>query len=101
MHGKLYNALSRVPTLGSESARLNSLPCKICSAPAPFFDIVDFNKGAGCNYRYGPSGIPVIWHRCSACGFLFTPFFDDWTSEDFKRFIYNDDYDIIDPDYAS
>ena len=41
----------------------------------------------------------VPYHRCEACGFLFTPFFDNWTQHAFQRFIYNDDYIVVDPEY--
>ena len=41
----------------------------------------------------------VPYHRCEACGFLFTPFFDSWTQHAFQRFIYNDDYIAVDPEY--
>jgi 2-polyprenyl-6-hydroxyphenyl methylase/3-demethylubiquinone-9 3-methyltransferase len=76
------------------------VPCKICGLSAPFFDIVDFNKCVGF-YCFGPAEIAVPWHRCDECGFLFTCFFDDWTHDDFRRFIYNDDYALVDPGYDS
>ena len=59
---------------------------------------MDFNKCAGF-YVFGPASVPVHYHRCEECGFLFTPFFDDWTDEDFRRFIYNTDYGLVDPEY--
>jgi hypothetical protein len=31
---------------------------------------------------------------------LFTDFFDQWTNDDFREFIYNDDYVLVDPDYT-
>jgi hypothetical protein len=39
-------------------------------------------------------------HVHDAFGFLFTPFFDDWTHDDFRRFVFNEDYTIVDPDYV-
>ncbi len=65
-----------------------------------FFDVVDFQKCVG-NYEFGPAYIPVSWYRCGRCDFLFTPFADDWSKADFARFIYNDDYIKVDPDYLS
>ncbi len=64
-----------------------------------FFDVVDFQKCAGA-YEFGPAGVTVDWFRCARCDFLFTPFFDDWTHQDFARFVYNRDYAQVDPDYG-
>ncbi len=41
----------------------------------------------------------VGYNRCPRCGFLFTPAFDGWTTEDFAQAIYNEDYLLVDPDY--
>jgi hypothetical protein len=77
-------------------------PCKVCGAPASPFGSVDFNRS--CNdsrvTQFPSLGIPVQFRRCAGCRFLFTECFDDWEEIDFKRFIYNDDYIKIDPDYA-
>jgi hypothetical protein len=96
----LADRLGLLPRLDRTNARNASIPCKVCASPAPFFDVVDFNKCGGF-YCFGPSGVAVHYHRCNECGFLFTPFFDNWTSEDFRRFIYNADYTLVDPDYVS
>ncbi len=96
----LADRLAALPSLSRANASIASVPCKICGQAAPFFDVVDFNKCVGF-YCFGPADIAVDWHRCDECGFLFTQFFDDWTHEDFRRFIYNDDYALVDPDYAS
>jgi Methyltransferase domain len=96
----LADRLASLPPLSRANARIASVPCKICGQDAPFFDVVDFNKCVGF-YCFGPADIAVDWHRCDECGFLFTRFFDDWTHDDFRRFIYNDDYVLVDPEYAS
>ena len=76
--------------------------CKICAAASPLFDVVDFHKN--CHEALGTvlrlSGRPVYYYRCPDCGFLFTRSFDDWRPEDFAQFIYNRDYQTLDPDYA-
>jgi 2-polyprenyl-6-hydroxyphenyl methylase/3-demethylubiquinone-9 3-methyltransferase len=76
--------------------------CKICATPSPLFDVVDFHKN--CHESRGTSlrlsGRPVYYYRCPHCGFLFTCSFDRWTPEDFGRFIYDEEYSIVDPDYA-
>ena len=100
MDASLALRISKLPRLNHANALAGAVPCKICGSPALFFDVVDFNKTVGA-YAFGPSGISVPWHRCDNCGFLFTPFFDDWSREDFSRFIYNEDYILLDPDYLS
>jgi len=76
--------------------------CKICGGDAGFFDVVDFNKFCSSNnsYEFGPAGVPVEYLRCNVCEFLFTSFFDDWTTEEFGQFIYNADYIKVDGEYA-
>jgi SAM-dependent methyltransferase len=77
--------------------------CKICRAPAALFDAVDFAKN--CCEPAGlvlpRTGRTVAYHRCGACGFIFTTFCDAFTPEDFAREIYNDDYARVDPLYRS
>ncbi len=95
----VFDNLAALPPLDRAHARTSAHPCKICGRPALFNDVVDFNKCAG-GYSFGPSGISVEWYRCDFCGTLFTPFFDHWTAEDFRRWVYNEDYIKVDPEYA-
>ena len=79
------------------------LPCKICGSAAPLYGVVDFHK---CceeprGVRLPLSGVPIYYRRCSACGFLFTDAFDHWSVDQFEARIYNDDYQIVDPDYQT
>jgi 2-polyprenyl-6-hydroxyphenyl methylase/3-demethylubiquinone-9 3-methyltransferase len=78
-------------------------PCKICGGEASLYGLVDFNKSCGeqRGVRLPLAGIPVYYRRCRACDFLFTDAFDDWSIEEFRAHIYNDDYAIVDPDYAA
>ena len=75
--------------------------CKCCGDPASLYGVVDFNKN--CLDVKHPAlafcGVPIYYHRCPACGFLFTTAFDGFTQEDFHHHIYNSDYILIDPDY--
>lgn len=49
----------------------------------------------------GPSGIPVYYHRCRSCSFLFTTFCDSFTPSQWTTHIYNPNYYLkVDPDYA-
>jgi SAM-dependent methyltransferase len=91
--------LTSLPRLRRDSR--DTKVCKICASEAPVFDIVDFNKWCSRDfYAFGLAGIPVTYHRCSNCSFVFTTFFDSWSAADFSQFVYNDDYVIVDPDYA-
>jgi Methyltransferase domain len=80
---------------------VNTELCKICGEPAAFFDVVDFNKHCDDDYySFGISGVPVPYFRCGACGFVFTTAFDSWGTEEFTRFIYNEDYyALVDREY--
>jgi SAM-dependent methyltransferase len=76
-------------------------PCKCCGAAAPLYGVVDFHRNCEVRRRHPlpVSGIPIYYHRCPACGFIFTTAFDQFTKEDFARYIYNSDYVFVDPDY--
>ncbi|MGB6446404.1 MAG: class I SAM-dependent methyltransferase [Xanthobacteraceae bacterium] len=65
--------------------------CKICGGAAPLYGVVDFNKS--CEEAY--------YRRCANCHFVFTDAFDDWSADQFKTHIYNDDYRMVDPDYKT
>jgi SAM-dependent methyltransferase len=76
-------------------------PCKICGGPAPLFGVVDFHHlCVDARGRTHPSGVPVYYRRCDNCNFLFTDAFDDWSVEQFKTHIYNDEYKFVDPHYC-
>jgi 2-polyprenyl-6-hydroxyphenyl methylase/3-demethylubiquinone-9 3-methyltransferase len=104
MKSELAARLSMLPGLNGRNASLDTPHCKVCDSRTICFDVVDFNKCGGDRYnfyRFGLSGIAVHYYRCTACQFLFTDFYDDWSPQDFARFIYNDDYAKIDPEYAA
>ena len=79
-----------------------SAVCKCCDTAAPLFGVVDFNRS--CEDITRPpvplSGVPIFYYRCPRCGFLFTPAFDDFTDDDFRREIYNEEYRRFDPEYG-
>ncbi len=75
--------------------------CKCCGAQAMPYGVVDFHKNCE-HYRRNAldvSGIPIYYHRCTRCRFIFTTAFDHFTHQDFQRHIYNNEYPLIDPDY--
>lgn len=77
--------------------------CKVCRAPSALYGVVDFHKS--CIEAQGRrlavlSGRPIYYRGCQRCGFVFTTAFDGWDFDAFRRYIYNDDYAIVDPDYV-
>jgi 2-polyprenyl-6-hydroxyphenyl methylase/3-demethylubiquinone-9 3-methyltransferase len=76
--------------------------CKCCGASTSPFGAADFNRT--CEDHKAPvfarAEIPVPYHRCSACGFVFSVAFDHFTPQDFQRVIYNDSYVLADPDFV-
>lgn len=77
--------------------------CKMCGRTALFFCAVDYNQYCSETRppEFLPSGVSVSYYRCRTCEFLFTRFFDNWTSSDFSKLTYNDDYAKIDSEYAT
>src|ERR1700722_3401805 len=77
--------------------------CKICAGPSPLFGVVDFQKSCieAQGKRLALSGCPVYYRRCQNCGFVFTPAFDERDFAAFRKYIYNDGYIVVDPDYAA
>ncbi len=76
--------------------------CKCCGAMATRYGVVDFHKNCEiyrCNALFGVSGVPIYYYRCPACRFIFTTAFDQFTHDDFQRYVYNEEYPLIDPDY--
>ena len=91
----------KLPALRPASS--SDQPCKICGGMAALFGVVDFNKH--CSAPGEPPllplcGVPVYYRRCAHCGFLYTDAFDDWSVDDFRNYIYNDEYARLDPEYA-
>jgi hypothetical protein len=73
--------------------------CKICGADSVPFDLLDFNRSCGGFLHGRATATPVLYRRCIDCNFIFTDYFDDFTSEMWHEYIYNDDYQQIDPEY--
>lgn len=86
-----------------ESIQSSRAICKCCGKTAFLYDVCDFNKN--CEEAKGKflplSGIPIYYHKCSACGFIFTKAFDHYALKDFQDHIYNDDYLAVDPEFLS
>lgn len=78
-------------------------PCKVCDAPSPVFDAVDAAKNCGeeVGLVLPRTGTAVTYHRCPACGLVFTTWCDAFSPSDFAREIYNEGYAVVDPLYAT
>lgn len=80
------------------------VPCKVCGAASPLFDVCDFMKN--CEARRDPAlgrplaGVPIYYHRCPACGFVFTAALDRLTDAELGTLVYDDDYVRFDPDFV-
>ena len=81
--------------------QIHTVKCKICGENACLFDVVDFNRVCRpSRYLCRPIGVPVYFHRCDNCHFVFTCAFDGFDSDAWRRHIYNDQYyQCLDPDY--
>jgi SAM-dependent methyltransferase len=79
-----------------------NLICPVCTGECALFDVVDFNKSCEeSNGKWLPlAGVPVYYARCAACGFCFAPEFSTLSPEEFKAWIYNDEYILVDPEYV-
>lgn len=93
---------TRTGTRRSEK-RSTFVACPVCEEAAPWLDGLDFNKSCeearGCSLPR--TGSHIAYHLCPRCGFCFAPTFLQWTREDFRNRIYNEDYVRVDPDYVT
>jgi len=72
--------------------------CKCCGSSAHLYGVVDFNKHCSHNLM-APVGIPVYYYRCVTCDFIFTNAFDEFSKNDFNKYIYNGDYILVDSEF--
>ena len=73
------------------------LSCPLCRRAHPqSIGYKDFNQS--CNDHFQGSrtfpncGVLIQYFQCQDCDFVFTNDFDSWSHDDFKKYIYNDDY---------
>src|SRR6516162_1332595 len=96
------NVITRTLGANVKTVLRQGQPCKVCGGFSPPFDSLDFFKYCSPTnpFAFGFAGIHVDYRRCQDCGFIFTGFFDDWTSDEFAAYVYNADYPRIDSEYA-
>lgn len=84
-----------------QAVPLQAPSCQVCGGQSEWLDAVDFNKS--CEEARGTflpqSGVLVGYALCGDCGFCFAPQICAWSAEAFERWIYNDTYVRVDPDY--
>jgi SAM-dependent methyltransferase len=80
---------------------MNMSRCKICSGNTHYYNTCDFNKTIEFKgvQAFEPSGIDIIYDECDDCGFIFTSHFDQWDSIKFSADMYNEDYELTDPEW--
>lgn len=93
------------PCATTDTATLEDLsvvPCKCCGGSATVYGAADFHRSCEDRHTpaFEPAGVDIPYHRCAACGFIFTIAFDHFTPEQFSAFIYNADYVRADPDFV-
>lgn len=84
------------------SKSYHDVRCKICDDKTHILGVCDFNKTCEEEKKKKISsliGVPIYYHQCDSCGFIFTVDLDDWSIDDYLENIYNDDYIKVDPDY--
>lgn len=82
---------------------MTQLKCKVCGLTnVNYIGHVDPNKdvlGRAKTFILKNHN-DLHFYKCEDCGFLYTPYFDNWTQKEFEYYIYNDEYILIDPDYT-
>ena len=68
--------------------------CPICDHDTSILDCVDFN------IYPEKTGIPIYYNICSHCDFCFSPEMYKWSPEEFGKYVYNEFYVKVDPDYV-
>ena len=98
---RLPDLVAELPPLDRHAPFRATRTCKVCGGRAIQFDQVDFNKYCSPEnyFEFGSAGILVTYHRCLACGFVFSGDFDDWSPGEFAALIYNADYIKVDGEY--
>jgi 2-polyprenyl-3-methyl-5-hydroxy-6-metoxy-1,4-benzoquinol methylase len=79
------------------------LRCKVCDGNTSILGVKDFNRTCEEEKKkqvFPWMGIPVYYHQCNDCNFIFTTDLDKWSIENFIANIYNKDYLLVDPDYS-
>jgi 2-polyprenyl-3-methyl-5-hydroxy-6-metoxy-1,4-benzoquinol methylase len=74
--------------------------CPICLKKAPILFSCDLNKSCGGINIFGSSNKKINYATCNSCNFSFAVEMYNWKISDFKKYIYNDEYNKVDPDYA-
>ena len=79
--------------------KYKNIKCKICDSSTTIFGVCDFNKNCVNTDKLKLIGYPIYYHICNNCNFIFTTDLDSWSIKEYKEYIYNDEYILVDPSY--
>lgn len=85
-------------------ARYQNLRCKICQSATTVLGVCDFNKTCEEEKKkkiFPFIGVPIYYHQCTNCQFIFTVDLDSWIIDDYLDNIYNNEYIKADPSYTN
>ena len=68
------------------------MKCKICKNKTHLLGKIAFNKGheKEDDLKIPDGGEYIPYYNCGVCGFIFTAYFDQWSDDQFKKYIYNE-----------
>ena len=68
------------------------MKCKVCENESHLLGEISFIKGheKEDNINIPEGGEYIPYYKCTFCGFIFTTYFDQWSNDKFKKYIYNE-----------
>lgn len=105
LHIPGYNDHYRAYRFGNIAANFGVPRCPVCGKPAKEFFRIPFDRW--CDGPELPKEVKrldreVSYHLCTNCEYVFAPEFMDWSPNDFREKIYNEEYEkYIDPGHVS
>lgn len=80
------------------------MSCPVCQSPSYHIGNVDFNRSAADAFVGGrifkEEGEAVGYNKCISCSLVFSPYFINWNDQDFSKWVYNDNYILVDSPYV-
>lgn len=101
LHIPGYADVYRRNRFASILADLKGEHCPICGCISKEYFTVPFDKTADkVDAEFKRQDGDVAYHVCPNCSLVFAPEFQNWSDEQFKERIYNEDYTKIDRDFG-
>lgn len=70
------------------------MKCRVCGGHTTHYGNIDFNKCG--NNSLPPSGKKMEYVQCISCQLIMIPEMIEWSVEQFRQEVYNDDYGLVD-----